>query len=442
MFNPSHQPRPSTPASERLRALGAVRLSNITKVTTSPGRQRSAVRLHAEQLGFVLVGEAADLGVSARGSSPFERPALGPWLRRPETFDAVIWAHVDRAVRSVGHMSQLISWGCEHAVTLVFGVPEEVLPLAITPQADGDTVRLAMDLAYAAEQESRAISSRLTGAHDALRAAGRYGGGLVPFGYRRAPHTSGTGWCLMPDPEAAALVRTIVDHVRAGQSLSAIARRLNDELVLVPRDRHAQLQGRATGGVRHGHSFDRFRWTSGTLSKVLRSPSLMGHRIHRGQTVLNDDGHPVLIGEPVLSENEFQTLQNLLKARSNGTRGERRPTFALLTRIAHCAVCGGRMYYRARKPYPYGDYVCAAPARGGRCSAAASMRSDWLEDYVLGRYRAATGACGPVTRIDLLAAGARVIVTKGRCGGGAERLAGPDTSRLTFTMEETPHTTV
>lgn len=439
MSDPSHQPPPPAPTVEHRRALGAVRLSYVTKVTTSPARQRATVRHHADQLGFTLIGEAADLGVSARRISPFERPALGPWLQRPESFDAVIWSHVDRAVRSVGHMSQLIAWGREHTITLVFGDPEETLPLTVTPQADGDTVRRAMDLAYAAEQESRAISSRLTGAHDALRAAGRYGGGLVPFGYRKAPHPSGTGWCLTPDTEVAALVRIIVDQVRAGQSLSAIARRLNDERVLVPRDRHAQLQGRATGGVRHGHSFDRFRWTSGTLSKVLRSPSLMGHRVHRGQTVLSEDGRPILIGEPVLSESEFQTLQNVLTARSNGTRGERRPTFALLTRIAHCAACGGRMYYRARKPYPYGDYVCAAPASGLRCPAAAAMRSDWLEDYVLGCYRAATGACGPVSRTDLLAAGARVIVSKGRCGGGAERLAGPDTSRLTFTMGGAPH---
>nr|WP_237500097.1 recombinase zinc beta ribbon domain-containing protein [Streptomyces sp. SID8379] len=219
--------------------------------------------------------------------------------------------------------------------------------------------------------------------------------------------------------------------------MTAIARRLNDEEVLVPRDRHAPLQGRATGGIRHGHSFDRFRWTSGTLSKVLRSPSLMGHRVHRGQTVLDEDGHPVLIGEPVLSEDEFDDLQALLKARSNGTRGERRPTSALLTRLAHCAACGGRMYYRARTSYLYGDYVCAAPAKGMRCPAAAAMRSDWLEDYVLDRYRTATGTRGPVSRSELLAAEVRVTVSKGRCGG-AERLAGPDTSRLTFTMGTKP----
>ncbi|WUA29893.1 recombinase family protein [Streptomyces canus] len=114
--------------------------------------------------------------------SPFERPSLSPWLRRPDAYDAIVWSHVDRAVRSVAHMSELIEWGQQHATTLVFGMPEEHQPLVVTPQAHGDAVRRCMDLAYAAEQESRALSARLTGAHAVLRATGRYGGGLVPFG--------------------------------------------------------------------------------------------------------------------------------------------------------------------------------------------------------------------------------------------------------------------
>ncbi|WP_353943099.1 recombinase family protein [Streptomyces sp. HUAS MG91] len=433
---------PKRSHTEPGRALGVVRLSNVTKVTTSPGRQRATVQYLAEQAGFTLIGEAVDLGVSARATSPFDRPALGPWLRRPGSYEAVVWSHVDRAVRSVGHMSDLIAWGCAQAVTLVFGVPGESGPLIVSPEAGGATVRLAMDLAYAAEQESRAISSRLTDAHEALRAAGRYGGGLVPFGYRKAPHPSGTGWCLTPDDESASLVHAIVNRVLSGHSLTAVARWLNEEDALVPRDRHALLQGRGTGGTRHGLTFDRFRWTSGTLSKVLRSPSLMGHRVHQGRTVLDGDGRPVLIGAPVLDEGTFRTLQDLLTIRSNGTRRTRRPTSALLTRVAHCAGCGGRMYYRARKPYPYGDYVCAAPAKGLRCPAAAAMRSDWLEGYTVESYRAATGTRGPVSRADLLAAGARVTVSKGRCGGDTTRPTGPDTSRLAFTMDEAPSSAV
>ncbi|MFC9507886.1 recombinase family protein [Streptomyces sp. NPDC057002] len=397
---PERSPRPAPP-----RALAALRLSYLTSVTTSPGRQRSAIQLSAEMLGFALVAEASDLGVSARRTSPFERPSLSSWLRRPGEYEAVIWAHVDRAVRSVAHMADLIAWGRQHSRTLVFGVTEAGCPLVVTPQADSSTIRRCMELAHHAEVEARTISDRISNSHEALRATGRYGGGLVPFGYRKAPHPSGSGWGLAPDPEAAALVHEIVQEVHAGRSLITIARKLNDAGVLVPRDRHAQLQGAPTGGRRHGRDFDRFRWTSGTLSKVLRSPSLMGHRTHGGETVRDAFGAPVLIGQPVMSAQEFQALQEILLTRSNGTRRPRSGTPAMLTGLAHCSGCGGRMYFAVRKGYPYGDYVCRATARGEVCTASAAMRSG-------------------------------VTVVKGRRGGDATRLEGPDTSRLTFTLGE------
>ncbi|MGW0421612.1 recombinase family protein [Streptomyces sp. NPDC003015] len=290
-----------------------------------------------------------------------------------------------------------------------------------------------MQLAHDAEQESRTISNRLTSSHEALRAAGRYGGGLVPFGYRKAPHPSGVGWCLAPDPETVTVVRAIVDDVRSGLSLVAIAHKLEAAGVLVPRDRHARLQGRPTGGRRHGRDFDRFRWTAGSLSKILRTPALMGHRVHRGKTVSDAAGSPVLIGPPLLTEEEFQTLQDILDSRSKGIHPKRRET-SLLIGIAHCAGCGGRMYFAARKAYTYGDYACRASARGTTCPAPAAIRASWLDEYVTSRYREACVTDGEVTRELLLRDGVRVTVAKGRSGGGPERLAGPDTSRLAFTL--------
>ncbi|MGW1067280.1 recombinase family protein [Streptomyces aureus] len=410
----------------------------MTEVTTAPGRQRAAIQLCAEQLGFTLVGEASDFGVSARKTSPFDRPSLAPWLQRPHEYDAVMWSRVDRAVRSVAHMVELIAWSRLHHRTLVFGMPGPVRPLTVYPEADSGTIRRCMDLAYAAEQEGHALSSRLTDSHQALRAAGRYGGGLVPFGYRKAPHPSGSGWCLAPDPETASTIGEIVAEVHAGRSLIAIARSLDERGVLVPRDRHAQLQGRPLGGRRHGRDFEHFRWTSGTLSKVLRSPSLMGHRVHRQQTVRDREGVPVLIGAPLLTEEEFSRLQEVLQSRSNGTRVTRRTNTPLLTGVAHCAGCGGRMYFASRKGYPHGDYACRASARGDVCFSAASMRSDWLEEYTVARYREAIATRAEVTRELLLDGAARVTVTKGRAGGGPARLTGPDTSRLAFTLGKIP----
>lgn len=435
----NHRPAPQTsrPAFsvERPRALAALRLSQLTNVTTSPERQRGTVRLCAEQLGFTLIAETTDLGVSARNTSPFERPSLSTWLQQPDAYEAIVWSHVDRAVRSVVHMAELIAWGQRHARTLVFGNPDGDSPLVLSPQTDSSSVRRCMDLAQVAEQEARTLSSRLTSSHEALRMIGRYGGGLVPFGYQKSPHPSGSGWCLAPDPGSVAIVRAIVDDVRSGLSLIAIARKLNDTGVPVPRDRHAQLQGRPMGGRRHGRDFERFRWTSGTLSKVLRSPSLMGHRVHQGRTVRDPDGTPVLIGLPLLTQTEFDSLQDLLRSRSTGSHRRIRAT-SLLTAIAHCSGCGGRMYFAARKGCPYGDYVCRATARGDVCPAPAAMRSDWLESYAATRFREVTASDSPVSRQLLLDSGARVIVAKGCRGGGPARLTGPDTSRLSFAISD------
>jgi hypothetical protein len=86
----------------------------------------------------------------------------------------------------------------------------------------------------------------------------------------------------------------------------------------------------------------------------------------------------------------------------------------------------------------YGDYGCCAAARGTTCPAPAAIRADWLDEYTVSRYREAFAVDGEVTREQLLKDGVRVSVAKGRSGGGPERLAGPDTSRLTFTIGSRP----
>ncbi|MGW1783487.1 recombinase family protein [Streptomyces sp. NPDC002143] len=404
-------------------------------MTTSPGRQRASIQLCSEQLGFTLIAEAADLGVSARTVSPFQRPSLSTWLRRPDEYDAIVWSHVDRAVRSVAHMSELIEWGQQHATTLIFVMPEEQQPLVVTPQADGDTIRRCMNLAGVVEQETRAISARLTSAHEVLRAAGRYGGGLVPFGYKKAPHPSGVGWCLAP------IRRPLPSSEQSWTTCTQDSPWLPSPANSKPpafRCRATAMpsyRGVPWGGRRHGRDFERFRWTAGSLSKILRTPALMGHRVHRGKTVRDTTGSPVWIGPPLLSEAEFQALQEILATRSNGVHPKRRET-SLLIGIAYCAGCDGRMYFAARKAYAYGDYVCRASARGTTCSAPAAIRASWLNEYTVSRYQEVFATADEVTRERLLRDGVRVTVAKGRSGGGAARLAGPDTSRLTFIIED------
>jgi site-specific DNA recombinase len=63
-----------------LRALLAVRLSDVTDTTTSPQRQMEVTTREARSRGMTIAGKAVDLDVSAIKMNPFERPELGDWL--------------------------------------------------------------------------------------------------------------------------------------------------------------------------------------------------------------------------------------------------------------------------------------------------------------------------------------------------------------------------
>ncbi|WP_346012007.1 hypothetical protein [Streptomyces sp. SID3343] len=50
---------------------------------------------------------AYDLDVGASKTSPFARPELGPWLRKPSEFTALVCWRFDRAIRSMADMRDL-----------------------------------------------------------------------------------------------------------------------------------------------------------------------------------------------------------------------------------------------------------------------------------------------------------------------------------------------
>ena len=96
-------------SGESLRVLLAVRLSSLTDETTSPDRQRTVTVGHAERQGWVVIGTAEDLDVSASTVAPLDRPRLGPWPREPgcHEWDVVVFWPADRAVRSMADMFAL-----------------------------------------------------------------------------------------------------------------------------------------------------------------------------------------------------------------------------------------------------------------------------------------------------------------------------------------------
>lgn len=355
------------------RALIAVRLSRVTDATTSPERQLQACRDLCAQRGYEVVGVAEDLDVSAGKTSPFDRPQLGDWLtNRLGEFDVLVTYRMDRIVRRLLDLAELIRWCQQHSVSLV-SATEAFLDLTAP---FGDIVALLV--AKVAEMELAAISERNASAARYNIRAGKYRGGVPPWGY--LPQQDETGvWRLVQDPVQVDVINDVVARVLDGEPLRSVAHDLTERKILTPRDRFAESQDREVKG---------YEWHSAGLKRALTSPTLLGYvvarepltdaqgRIQRDakgkkifgpETVVrNDDGSPVVRAEPILTRDVFDRVGKELAERENRKEPTKRSS-GLLLRVIYCGVCGRPAYRlkggRGRAP----RYRCASAQYRENC---------------------------------------------------------------------------
>ena len=377
----------------RLRAVAGVRLSVLTDETTSPERQMLANQGAADTLGADIVATATDLDVSATATTPFDRPELGRYLATPDTFDMIIWWRLDRAVRSMADMSALTQWAKEHGKRLVFAEGPGGAMLELDMRSASPTAEMiAMLFAFAAQMEAVAVQERVTGAHAALRRAGRWAGGIPPYGYRKAPLPKGAGYKLVHDPTALEHLMEIIARVMRGDSIVSIVRYLEHEArVPSPQEYHLLREGKER---RRGRRTGPRRWSHSSLSHMLRSPALMGHRTYRGRTVRTPDGEPIMVGDPILTREEWDALQAALDARSSHSTRTRKDTKALLLNVIKCGGCGIPMYRADRRDPRYpdrADYSCRASARAIVCPAPCGILADVAEAFTEREFLALMG---------------------------------------------------
>lgn len=370
--------------NEQPRALSAIRLSVLTDETTSPERQRTANQGAAAAIGARLVGEAVDLGVSASKTTPFERPELGPWLARPDDFDVIIWWRLDRAVRSMADMSAIISWAKQHGKRLVFAEG----PGGARLELDMGSVvgeLIATLMAFAAQMEAESIRERVAGAQSALLSMPlRWRGSRAPYGYLPAP-LEGGGWTLAPDPEAVKVIERVIAALVNGSTVNSIVYALNKDGIASPTDRWHEYKGRTPEKPT--------RWNTTTLTRMLRSETLIGWKLSKGKPVRDSEGRPVMCTrEPILTRAEYDSVQALLDERSINN-AVRRDTNALLLGVAFCTSCGSRLYLNTQesKPGQRPTYRCGAGSRGEVCEHPVNIRADWIEEYVEQEFLRLTG---------------------------------------------------
>jgi site-specific DNA recombinase len=348
-----------------MRVLGRLRLSRSTDESTSIERQREMVAQWADVNGHAVIGWAVDTDVSG-SIDPFDTPQLGGWLgnRAPE-FDVIACWKLDRLSRNAIKLNKLFGWCIEHDKTVVSC--SDSIDLS-TPVGR----LIANVIGFLAEGELEAIRERSRSSKAKLRDLGRWPGGKVPYGYT-AVELDGGGWTLQVDPDAAAVVRRIVEALLAGRPLAHIAEGLNSD-------------GIPPSEVYRGRSSGDATWHVSSIRNKLRSKSLLGYVHHQGETVRNDSGAPVVYAEePLVSLDEWNRVQALLDSNQSRRTGAK-PTKGLLTGLLVCHFCGEPMYFQPSKARGklYRYYQCSSRKH-------TAVSADDLEELVMQEFLEAFG---------------------------------------------------
>lgn len=318
--------------------------------------QEAFLRRFAEAQGFAVCGVYRDDGQSGVN---FERPAFQKLLRAIERgeVDILLTKDLSRLGRNSARTADLLDeYFPRHGVRYI-SVGEGIDTEAPTAGAG-----LIAPIANAVnELYARDLSRKIRAGLYTRMQAGRYIGSFAPYGYRKSEQTPGK---LLPDPEAAAVVRRIFSLAAGGRSVGEIAARLEAEGVCTP------LEYRRTGRCRAEVRV--YAWRAETVRRILQNPCYLG-RLAQGRTQkLSFKSRQVRKVPPqewhvragahaaIVSPREFAEAARLRQGRKpaaghwqNELRG-----------LCWCAECGARMS-SAKSGAAY-SLICGGYKRGGR----------------------------------------------------------------------------
>ena len=209
---------------------------------------------------------------------------------------------------------------------------------------------------------SRDLSKKVTSAMDTRVARGEYMGALVPYGYLKNTENIHQ---LIPDEEAAEIVRLIFKMAAEGKKKPEIARYLNEQGILTCMEHFQKI------GVKrkHGREKKKKLWSVTTISDMLKNEVYLGKTIWNKtrqaavgskRQIKNDRSEWIIMEgthEPLVSQELFETAN--AKAFTHETRIL--PKGRKMQPVLFCAYCGRRL-----EPSSWGNkYRCSQAAISG-----------------------------------------------------------------------------
>lgn len=265
-------------------------------------RQEHEARELAERLGYTITRVYSDNDVSA--TSGIRRPAYEDLLEgaAERQFGAIfVWA-LDRLYRKTTDLERIVQV-LEPAGIAVHAVLDSDLDLAT---ANGRMI--ARITAAVANAEVERLSARLKAHYRQQRRRGITPAARRPFGWQRAGESR-----FEPHPEEQQVVKDLYRKFLAGESLSSLARWLNDKGVR---------------GSRGG------QWRQSRVTAILRSPRNGGYVSLGGELVESADG-------PLVDRKDWWAAQKILTEPDRRRSGP--PVKTWLAKRMWCDICGQRV---------------------------------------------------------------------------------------------------
>ena len=285
--------------------------------------QRKACREFAKKMGWIIVGEEQETGVSGYKVSADDRDKLQLIKKQAEQgkFDILLVFMFDRLGRKSDETPFVVEWFVKHGVR-VWSVNEG------EQRFESHTDRLTNYIRYwQADGESQKTSIRTKTALSQMVLEGRFRGGKTPYGYRleksgilnKRKHEVNQ---LVIDDEEAEIVRMMFDLcVSSGYGKFRLAHFLNDHGI---RNRKGEA------------------WHDATIGAILHNPLYKG--ILRSGETYSEPFEELQIIKPEL----FDMAQSLMTERTNENKEYRTLPLnttgqSLLSGNIFCGHCGGRL---------------------------------------------------------------------------------------------------
>ncbi|MFE4257524.1 recombinase family protein [Streptomyces sp. NPDC056883] len=343
-------------------------------------------------------GTAIDKGVS--GAIDFgDRDGMGPWTADLfHTWDEIWVTKLDRSSRDQ-----------EDFLIFNFRLRKAGKKMVILNDPSF-AFNTPMDVAMAAmksmtpEEERRAIIERLQDSHDRRKQTAAFQANIPPYGYTTeyrvidTPQGPKKRKVLVPFPHMVKIVKLMREWYMTDDEMteSEVVRRLNDMGELTSGDWVRVHNGRKPGeriNPKEGVEYLPEMWQRHSVVRILTSLHLLGVKMTGSGTkadprrpLYNPDGTYFRPYEAILTDEEFESLQAVLGARSSRTTGNAsRGHPSRLKGVNWCIICHrqARIQRNRKRGKVYEYYRCTGnSARQIPPCSKVAMPADRVETYL------------------------------------------------------------